>query len=589
MHNYLYSYPGAVYIAASRVVAWQIFIRHPAFAPHTEDIDMSFRSTLLLLLLVIASSGLCAQQTLPKARTENISARISPANLTMWFSNNGILSYDRLRTGAGLEWPTGSGKYLAFTEGLLFGCRNPEPSVGGANYISGLQPGNILASRQASDPADPAHRIYKVRRMDRAYFENLNNAEQTHYILDFQEWPVHLGAPWIDGNGNGIYEPDFDAWLAGTPGQDSPKFPGTEAAWFVANDLDTARTRKLHGSNPVGVEIRMLIWGSSEMGFPANTLVRDVKLINRSGATLHDVYLSWWVDPEVGDAMDDFVGIDTIRNMAYAYNGRESDNEYGVPPAVGWKLLQGPVVRDPNSIALYDYTLRRGYRNLPLSSFVHYISGSSVYRDAEFGSEEGTAQCYNNMKGLRWDGAPFIDPVSAQQSSFLLSGNPLTGSGWVDGIVHAPSDRRMMMSTGPFTLADGEEQQMIIGAIAAQDSTRLASLDRLFRHSDELAPFLMRYVTSASAPAPTPHFAIADVFPQPASDRITVRYAIDSPQHIALDVYDMLGRRQVRQLDLSTTAGSHSSAIVTAGWAPGMYILRMQGAQGNVSRRIIIR
>jgi hypothetical protein len=360
------------------------FLRHLAFAPYTEDIDMNIRSTSLLLQLVLASSGLCAQQTLPKARTENMSARISPGNLAMWLSNNGILSYDRLRTRPGLEWPAGSGKYLAFTEGLLFGCRNPELSVGGANYISGLQPGNILVSGQASDPADPAHRMYMVRRMGRADFENLSPAEQTRYRRDFEEWPVQLGAPWIDGNNNGIYEADFDAWPEGTSGQDSPKFPGTEAAWFVMNDLDPARTTKLHGSNPVDVEVRMLIWGSREAGVPSNTLVRDIKIINRSGATLNDVYMSWWVDPEVGDAIDDFVGVDTIRDMAYAYNSRDNDNEYGVAPAIGWRLFQGPVVRDPNSVALYDYGWKQGYRNLPLSSFMHYINTDAVYRDPEF-------------------------------------------------------------------------------------------------------------------------------------------------------------------------------------------------------------
>jgi hypothetical protein len=550
---------------------------------------MNFRSTLLLLLLVLVSSGLIAQPSLPKTPTKDMPGRISPGNLTMWFSNNGILSFDPIRVAAGLEWPTGSGKFLAFSEGLLFGCRNPEPSVGGANYISGLQPGNILADGQASDPADPAHRIYMVRRMDRTSFENLNRIEQSRYILDFQEWPVHLGAPWIDGNRDGMYEADFDAWLEGTPGQDCPKFPGTEAAWFVMNDLDPARTTKLHGSDPVGVEIRMLIWGSSEAGVPANTLVRDIKIINRSGATLNDVYLSWWVDPEIGDANDDFVGVDTIRNMAYAYNSRDNDIEYGVAPAIGWRLLQGPVVRDPNSVALYDYSWKKGYRNLPLSSFVHYINTDPVYRDPQPSDESGATQCYNNMQGLTWNGAPFVNPVSNKTSVFTLNGNPLTGSGWVDGIVNPPDDRRMMMSTGPISLADGEEQQIIIGSVAALDTSAPASVYKLLVNSDEFLNFLLRHVTSASAPAAIPHFAISDVFPQPAADRITVRFDVDNPQHITLDVYDMLGRRLRRHLDLSAAAGSHSSTIITTDWTPGMYILRMQGEQGSVSRKVVVR
>jgi hypothetical protein len=193
------------------------------------------------------------------------------------------------------------------------------------------------------------------------------------------------------------------------------------------------------------------------------------------------------------------------------------------------------------------------------------------------------------MQGLAWDGAPFIDPVTMQASKFLLSGDPLTSSGWVDGIVNGPDDRRMMMSAGPFSLGAGEEQQIIIGSVVSLDTSALASVYKLFVNSDEFMNFLLRHVTSASAPAQIPRFAIAEVYPQPASDRITLRYDIDSPQHITLDVYDMLGRRMQRHLDLSVAAGSHGSTITTAGWAPGMYILRMQGAQGSVSRRFIVR
>ena len=48
---------------------------------------------------------------------------------------------------------------------------------------------------------------------------------------DFQDWPINQGAPFVDVNGNGIYEPL-------PAGDDYPHFIGDKVAFFVANDGD---------------------------------------------------------------------------------------------------------------------------------------------------------------------------------------------------------------------------------------------------------------------------------------------------------------------------------------------------------------
>ena len=53
-----------------------------------------------------------------------------------------------------------------------------------------------------------------------------------------------------------------------------------------------------------------------------------------------------WVDADVGNFSDDYVGCDTVRGLGFCYNGTAVDgtaNGYGAnPPAVGVDFFQGP-------------------------------------------------------------------------------------------------------------------------------------------------------------------------------------------------------------------------------------------------------
>ena len=57
-----------------------------------------------------------------------------------------------------------------------------------------------------------------------------------------------------------------------------------------------------------------------------------------------------------------------------------------------------------------------------------------------------------------------------------MSGDPVAGTGYVDGIVKPTADRRYGMSSGPFTLAAGDAQEIVIAQIAAQGASALGSV-----------------------------------------------------------------------------------------------------------------
>ncbi|MBK7259213.1 MAG: hypothetical protein IPI01_15695 [Ignavibacteriae bacterium] len=81
-------------------------------------------------------------------------------------------------------------------------------------------------------------------------------------------------------------------------------------------------------------------------------------------------------------------------------------------------------------------------------------------------------------------GRQFLDINTSDTTRFCFSGDPVKsttgGAGWVDGQApFVPSDRRMCMSTGPFTFANGDTQQVVIACLASQGTDRLKSITAL--------------------------------------------------------------------------------------------------------------
>ena len=56
------------------------------------------------------------------------------------------------------------------------------------------------------------------------------------------------------------------------------------------------------------------------------------------------MYATLFADPDLGDAGDDYIGTDTLRNMVFVYNDSNEDASYGTaPPSLGIQFLQGPI------------------------------------------------------------------------------------------------------------------------------------------------------------------------------------------------------------------------------------------------------
>ncbi len=478
-----------------------------------------------------------SKNTLAKVSTNDVYRPMDINNIFNYYSNNGDGSFNKFSaSNEGFEFPKGSNDgTVIFEDGLVWGgYKNDTLYVGGSTYNHGLQAGKILSVGVADDPGKASYRVYRVRPdmppasiFPASKQDSVTNAElnaltlsevsyvdrfeaysaadlQKQYWDDWNQWPAADGAPYTDVNHNGHYDPAVD--VPGIPGAD-------QTIWHVSNDLSVTRTQNLYGSNPIGIEEQRTIWAYNRPGALGNTIFVLYKLINKSGFAIDSMRVSQWADPDLGDAGDDYAGCDTVLSLGFCYNGQARDANYArlnlPPPAVGFDFFQGPIVPSAGDTAIFALKKKPGYRNLKMSAFNFFINANALYADPALNDPRGTPQWWNLMRGLVGNtGQPYTDP-NGVVTKFVLAGDPVLNTGWLDGPPLAPpGDRRMALITGPFTMAAGDTQEIVVAALAAQGSDYLSSVSYL-KYYDQIAQTAYDYLFDLPSAPPTPQVKVA--------------------------------------------------------------------------------
>ena len=90
---------------------------------------------------------------------------------------------------------------------------------------------------------------------------------------------------------------------------------------------------------------------------------------------------------------------------------------------------------------------------------------------------DGSREFYNFFQGrFGVSGAPFIDLATGEVTTYALNGDPQARTGWLDGIQLPPGDRRQGSASGPFNMAPGDTQEVVVAEIVAG---AIAGVDRL--------------------------------------------------------------------------------------------------------------
>ena len=485
----------------------------------------------LLVALLAAAPSLSAEASGPirlSPSTSDASQRSDANRLSMVLTNFGSFAYDITTGSAGLEFPKGSSRTAMFAAGLWVGARVAGGTrLATAEYSFEYGPGPMIGGGPAPDA--PEYKVYKVAADD---------------TTGWADWVAHAGP-----QGAPV-----------TPGGTRPLISGSQTLWTVFNDANPSlHTNEAGSTAPLGLEVRETAWSWNEPGLRGNVIFLRFLLINGGSNTLDSAYVGLWSDPDLGGFTDDLTGCDVSLDLGYCYNSTNNDAVYGLaPPAVGIKLIAGP--HDPVT----------GER-LPMTSFIRYINGTDP---------NSADKTYNFLRGLNGDGTPIVNPVTTLPTTYMMSGDPVTATGWLDD---TPSDRRFLIGSGPFTLGPGQSDEVVAAVIMGQGHDRLSSITAL----------------RASAQSPTTDAPLARavglelaIGPNPVIGPVTVTFAPAAGESWRLDAFDLSGRR------VSEVArGEGRGAVETRRFdlargelalRPGIYWLRLASGSRSVARRVVV-
>jgi len=354
--------------------------------------------------------------------------------------------------GPGFEVPAGSGRSSLFYTSLWAVANNanglsitrtayPDPF---GNFNIGLLRAGPTANNLDLTYSDRYHEVWKLD--NGLVWDHISNWGNPGYVLDrnLAAYPANGNtsngerlnlAPFEDLNGDGMYQ----------PGQgEFPVFKGDVSTYTVKSDSKSATQPN---DNPVGLDVISQNYAFDvPQGDPLyQVMFTENNVINRSGVVYDSLWISFFIDFDIGAPLDDYAGSDSTLNMVFGYNGDNDDqNEVGVlgygavPPAQGMVLLN------------------------------HELS-SAVLTDGIFSVD---SNLYNNVRGRLADGSPMNSPLSGA-TQFIFHGDPNDPSAWSEvSAANAPDDRRMFASVGPFlNVQPNQELCFEVAHIYARDST----------------------------------------------------------------------------------------------------------------------
>ena len=343
---------------------------------------------------------------------------------------------------------------------------------------SDFWPGPLDSTTASTDPVrcKAYDKMWKVTRDELEDFESSKYLNQSAGIRD---WPagrqraVLFGneakylAPYKEVTPDGVYDPfsgEHPVLDDRRPSIDNgvDKQPDM-FIWWVYNDKGNIHSETQ--GQPIGIEIQTTGFAFATNDEVNNMTFYSSKIINRGFTTLNDCYMGQWVDADLGNYADDYVGCDVGRSLGFCYNGDDDDEGvlgYGLnPPTVGVDYFEGPTDSAGNQLGL--------------SHYMYYNNDNDPVR----GNPGEAIEYYNLLQG-KWLGGQNVTYGGtgfggSKPAKYMFPGDTDPAYAlepWTEKIAgNRPGDRRFLQSTGPFTLRPGQIQRITVGVVWARTTS----------------------------------------------------------------------------------------------------------------------
>ncbi len=502
-----------------------------------------------------------------------VNGEIEQNNTKAHMSTSGLIFYDYANQLPGYSVPKNDNLSTIFSSAFWFG---------GLDQGGGL---HLCAQRVATMGQDiftgPIANNYSSIVYQTAYNKiwHITKSEIDNHILNYgnagytmptsiSSWPgngdVLNGeaaqmAAYVDINENNVYDP---------ANGDYPNIRGDKASFFILNDA--AESHVSSGGQALDMEFHFMIYQYQTSGYLDNSTFVNIRIFNRSEHTYSKFRVAYSLNPDVGGALDDFVGSAPTKDMIFAYNSDNDDQSafspgYGVnPPAMGAKMLNHQMdaagyFNDINTSPLIDPVLATEFWGFMNASWgntgIHFTSGGTGYG-------------------------------GAVHANYLFPDNPNVSGGWSENVLgNVGGERRMFMSSNDYlSFAPGESICYDYAILYARNGTNLETVDVLYSIADSVQQFFdaqteftcQTIILGQDEAIKRKEFSL---YPNPANNQ----FSIGLSGEFDVVLYSIAGKKVLDK------KGVDASNVLNIDLNDGVYIVRIKQEGLTYFKKMIVK
>lgn len=549
----------------------------------------------LLMLLAGFGFGPAIAQTYDHLDINQVKARVNSGGDLHWSVSSGMGAYECPK-GSGKNWGGPASIWIGGIDAgnqLRVAAQTYQQS--GVDFWTG--PLSTVDATTTSSAVAQYNRVWKINKADiDAFIQNYanGNVQNGSYIPvpEILSWPGNgdisqgqdlIMAPFVDTDADGIYNP----MGAG----DYPLIKGDQAVYTIYND--NYGVHQSSQSVALGIEVRLMAYAygpCSVVGshdFLNYTTFYNYKIINRSTTPIYQTRVGLFNDPDIGSYMNDYVGSNVQGHYAYAYNAPgAAANE----PAVGVVQLQGPYNTSDGIDNDNDGMIDEANEQMTMTNFMYFNNTFLGIPVSQTDPANGN-QFYQYMQSFWKDGVPLTcggngyggttaTPFAYTGSSYT---NGACGSGaWTES--GTGTDKKFVMSSGPFTYLPGEVLDLEYAFITAFDSIGNNPLAKLDANVNDLwsiynSTLGQCMTTGLKSNVMNNEFSI---WPNPSNGILNIRSA-KTQDDIVIQIVDVLGKvyytNSYQQFD--------HTAIDLSNMTSGIYFIKLTNKDGSISKKIV--
>ncbi len=406
-------------------------------------------------------------------------------------------------------------------------------------------------------------------------------------------------APYKDWNNNGIYEPALGEY---------PVIKGHQQIYSVYNDAFSNHTESK--GLPLGIEVHDRSFSYHEPTIADSMKVinystfYNYEVINRSNFNYNHVYMSLWVDADLGYYLDDYIGTDTLNNFGYAYNGDTTDETASGANGYGTKLPMMAYAIIPKASAASDGIdndndglIDETGENFKLNLTTYYNNNINAFPPATT-NPDSSKHYYNYMKGIWKDnslfkpaGSAYNPTLNINPTHYVYTGNPQTNTGWTEATANnLKGDRRILCTVGPFNFPAGKKVEFEYAFVFSRD-TSLNNVNNNFSLLQKDVKNVRYYHNLQNACSPIVTVGLKEnkkvsgklwVYPNPTNGNININLDHNA-DNASLKVYDLTGKI-IYESQINNT---YKASVNLNDYAAGLYFLEIKEGEFKQVEKII--